>query len=162
MSITYDHYETPFGRIHLLSDGNGIRRVILLEAHWEEHQRIHGPIVRDQARCREAVKELDEYFDGKRKQFTVPLSYEGSEFYRSVWQALLKIPYGETRSYAEIAAEIRRPKACRAVGQANRRNPLPIFVPCHRVIGKDGGLTGYLGENLDIKQQLLKLEASNK
>ncbi len=162
MSIVYDHYETPFGRVHLLAGNDGIKSVILLEEHWEEYQRLKGPVMRDPGICRQAVKELDEYFCGKRKQFSVALSYEGTVFYKSVWQALQEIPYGETRSYAELAASIGRPRACRAVGQANRRNPLPIFVPCHRVIGKDGGLTGYLGEHLDIKQFLLRLEAMNK
>lgn len=104
-----------------------------------------------------AAAQIDEYFAGNRKVFDLPLQPEGSAFEKSVWEALRTIPYGETRSYGEIAKQIGSPKAFRAVGHANSRNPLSIVVPCHRVIGGDGKLTGYAG-GLDMKKALLLLE----
>jgi methylated-DNA-[protein]-cysteine S-methyltransferase len=104
-----------------------------------------------------ARRQLDEYFAGERREFELPLAPRGTEFERHVWQALCTIPFGETRSYAEIAAAIGRPAACRAVGRANGSNPLPIVVPCHRVIGSDGSLTGF-GGGLELKRFLLALE----
>ncbi|MEF3695400.1 MAG: methylated-DNA--[protein]-cysteine S-methyltransferase [Candidatus Cloacimonadota bacterium] len=102
-------------------------------------------------------QQLDEYFAGNRERFELPLCPQGTEFQKAVWQALSSIPYGQTRTYAQIAALIGKPKACRAVGMANHNNPLPILIPCHRVIGADGKLTGYAG-GLTIKQLLLDLE----
>lgn len=102
-------------------------------------------------------KELSEYFAGKRKVFTVPVSLSGTGFQLKVWQALTDIPYGETRSYGDIAKAIGSPNSCRAVGGANHNNPVSIIVPCHRVIGADGSLTGY-GGGLTIKRYLLRLE----
>jgi methylated-DNA-[protein]-cysteine S-methyltransferase len=104
-----------------------------------------------------AARELAEYFAGRRREFDVPVAGEGTEFQRKVWDALRRIPFGRTRSYSELAAEIGAPAACRAVGAANGRNPVPILVPCHRVIGKDGSLTGFaLG--LEFKRALLEIE----
>ena len=107
----------------------------------------------------QAERELEEYFAGRRTAFSVPLSMHGTPFQLEVWEALRAIPYGETRSYAALAAQIGRPRACRAVGMANHVNPLPILVPCHRVLGADGHLTGYAG-GLDVKKYLLKLEGA--
>ncbi len=104
-----------------------------------------------------AEQELAVYFAGKRKNFTFPYEARGTPFQKRVWEALTKIPYGEVRSYQEIARAVGNPKACRAVGMANHANPLPILVPCHRVIGKNGTLTGY-GGGLDMKKRLLALE----
>jgi methylated-DNA-[protein]-cysteine S-methyltransferase len=106
---------------------------------------------------REAGLQLTQYFNGRRRDFDLPLNLRGTTFQIDVWQALRAIPYGQTKTYGQIAAEIGRPKACRAVGMANNKNPLPIFIPCHRVIGADGSLTGY-GGGLTIKQKLLDLE----
>ena len=103
------------------------------------------------------MTELGEYFDGNRKAFDVPLDPQGTEFQQQVWQALLEIPYGQMASYAEVASAINKPKAVRAVGAANGRNPISILVPCHRVIGSNGSLTGYAG-GLPRKQWLLQLE----
>ncbi|MCM1532401.1 MAG: methylated-DNA--[protein]-cysteine S-methyltransferase [Bacteroides sp.] len=105
-----------------------------------------------------AIAQLDEYFAGKRKAFTIPLVFTGSEFQGKVWSELLKIPYGRTVSYAEVARRIGNPKAVRAVASANATNPISIFVPCHRVIGSNHKLTGY-GGGLEAKQELLSLEA---
>lgn len=108
----------------------------------------------------QAAQELNEYFRGERKEFSVPLAPMGTAFQARCWQALLAIPYGETRSYAQQAQMIGNAKACRAVGMANHQNPLPIFIPCHRVVGKGGRLTGYAG-GLSMKEQLLALERTN-
>lgn len=101
--------------------------------------------------------QLKEYLTGERKTFDLPLRPEGTEFQKKVWDALTAIPYGETRSYQEIAVQIGNPKACRAVGMANNRNPIPVIIPCHRVIGANKSLVGY-GGGLDIKVKLLEME----
>lgn len=101
--------------------------------------------------------ELDEYFRGRRRRFDIPLDIRGTAFEQDVWRAVSRIPYGQTRSYQDIAAAVGRPRALRAVGLANRRNPLPLVIPCHRVIGKQGQLTGYAG-GLPLKAELLALE----
>jgi O-6-methylguanine DNA methyltransferase len=105
------------------------------------------------------TRELEEYFDGERREFSFPLDLRGTEFQLACWQALLAIPYGETRSYADIARAVGRPQGFRAVGMANNRNPIAIVVPCHRVIASDGTLCGY-GGGLDIKRKLLELEGA--
>lgn len=115
-------------------------------------------LVHDPGRLEPYVRELQEYFQGSRRQFTVPLDLRGTPFQLSVWAALSEIPYGQTRTYAQIAQRIGKPRAVRAVGAANGCNPVAIVVPCHRVIGKDGSLVGYSG-GLDIKEDLLQLEA---
>jgi methylated-DNA-[protein]-cysteine S-methyltransferase len=109
---------------------------------------------------KEAIKQLDEYFNGTRKSFDLPLRPKGTLFMQSVYKALLKIPYGRTASYKDIAMAIGNEKACRAVGNANNKNPIAIIIPCHRVIGQNGKLVGYAG-GLEIKQALLSLENSN-
>jgi methylated-DNA-[protein]-cysteine S-methyltransferase len=107
-----------------------------------------------------AFRELEEYFAGARRDFDLPLNPHGTPFQRAVWNALLKIPYGQTRAYKDIALAVGRPKAYRAVGMANNRNPVAVFIPCHRVIGAGGQLVGY-GGGLDKKQYLLDLERRN-
>lgn len=107
----------------------------------------------------QAAEELTEYLAGRRRTFGLPLAPGGTPFQRQVWEALRAIPYGETRTYGQIAAALGRPKAVRAVGQANHRNPLPIFIPCHRVVGAGGALTGYAG-GLALKRALLALEGA--
>lgn len=106
---------------------------------------------------RQVLQELKEYFLGQRREFTVSLHQVGTPFQVRVWQELLRIPYANTRSYGEVAEKLDNPKGSRAVGLANSKNPIPVIVPCHRVIGKDGGLTGYAG-GLELKQELLRLE----
>jgi O-6-methylguanine DNA methyltransferase len=108
---------------------------------------------------RSYTKQLDEYFSGRRREFTFPLDLRGTDFQLACWQALLAIPYGETRSYADIARAVDKPNAFRAVGMANNRNPVAIVVPCHRVIASDGTLCGY-GGGLDVKRKLLELEGA--
>jgi methylated-DNA-[protein]-cysteine S-methyltransferase len=116
---------------------------------WQENPRS----------LREAARQLEEYFAGQRRDFELDLAPEGTPFQRRVWQALETIPYGETWSYGELARTIGKPSASRAVGAANGRNPISIFIPCHRVIGADGSLTGY-GWGTDIKARLLALEGA--
>ena len=112
-----------------------------------------------EAALRPYVRELEEYFAGRRREFSFPLDLRGTEFQVACWRALLKIPYGETRTYADIARAVNKPQGFRAVGMANNRNPVAIVVPCHRVIASDGTLCGY-GGGLDIKRKLLELEGA--
>lgn len=124
---------------------------------WVAKHFPQTPLNHDQERLAPYIVELDDYFRGKRQIFNFPLDLRGTEFQKDVWKALLNIPYGTTKSYSDIAIEINRPKAVRAVGAANGANPIPIVIPCHRVIGKDGSLTGFRG-GLELKKELLKLE----
>ena len=114
-------------------------------------------VIWDQSKTEEASNQLTQYFDGERSEFTLKLNPQGTEFQKQVWRALMDIPFGETRSYRDIAIQIGNLKAVRAVGAANGKNPLPIVAPCHRVIGSNGALTGYAG-GLDIKRKLLAHE----
>lgn len=114
-------------------------------------------MIKESSLIKNAYRQLVEYFNKQRKTFDLPLAPEGTEFQMKVWKALSDIPYGKTRSYKEIAIAIGNPKAVRAVGMANNKNPIPIIIPCHRVIGSDGKLVGY-GGGLEIKEYLLKLE----
>jgi methylated-DNA-[protein]-cysteine S-methyltransferase len=116
-----------------------------------------APRAEDAALLAEAARQLGEYFDGRRTEFDLPLALDGTPFQRTVWAELLRIPYGETVTYGELAERIGRPTAARAVGLANGRNPISIVVPCHRVVGATGGLTGY-GGGIDRKRQLLEWE----
>jgi methylated-DNA-[protein]-cysteine S-methyltransferase len=113
--------------------------------------------VTDVSANQETVAQLTEYFQGKRTHFDLPLDIEGTSFQKAVWAELLRIPYGETRSYGDIAKAIGRPGAARAVGMANHDNPLAVVIPCHRVVGRDGSLTGYAG-GVHLKAQLLSIE----
>ena len=146
-------YSSPVGQLTLVSNGEA-----LVELNFENgrYAKPAQPVGDDKV-LKQARRELDEYFAGKRKTFTVPVAPDGTEFQRKAWAALQKIPYGATRSYAQQAAAIGKPKAVRAVGAANGRNPVAIIIPCHRVIGADGGLTGF-GGGMACKQQLLDLE----
>ncbi len=116
--------------------------------------------VRETEIIKEARQQLEEYFSGRRKVFSISLAPQGTDFMKNVWQCLCEIPFGETRSYKDIAAAAGNPKASRAVGLANNRNPIPLFIPCHRVIGSNGKLTGYRG-GLETKHQLLEIEQNH-
>jgi len=151
MEKTYYSYETAFGELIIESDGNSITSI-----KTGNRKTSAGKGVADHPTDK-AAKQLDEYFAGKRACFDVPLNPHGTAFQRVVWQALCYIPYGETRSYKQIAQIIGNPNACRAVGMANNKNPVWIMIPCHRVIGANGNLTGY-GGGLEMKQKLLELE----
>lgn len=145
-------YATPVGDLWIGETGGAVSNVWFSEsdvpasALWKETETLTT-----------ASRQLGEYFAGTRKVFNVPLAPVGTDFQRGVWDALLEIPYGETRTYGQIAAVIGNPNASRAVGLANNRNPIPVLIPCHRVIGSDGKLVGY-GGGLEMKKRLLSLE----
>ena len=156
-TLTYDVMATPIGRLIVASDGVTISGVWMANAdpadeRWQERRGTD-------ALLSEARAELTAYFEARLREFTVPLAPNGTEFQRRVWSALTEIPYGTTISYAELARRVNNTAAVRAVGAANGRNPIPIIVPCHRVIGSDGSLTGF-GGGLDRKRWLLQHENS--
>jgi methylated-DNA-[protein]-cysteine S-methyltransferase len=148
-------YETELGLIGIAENGEAITNVF-----FEKENKANNCVQQETALLKAAGKQLMEYFIGSRKIFELPLAPEGTDFQKMVWKALLTIPYGETNSYKEIAEKIGNPKACRAVGMANNKNPISIFIPCHRVIGANGKLVGYAG-GLDIKEHLLGLEKTH-
>ena len=143
---------SPIGQITLAAENDALTHLRL-----PSEPVLEGGIARETPLLREAGKQLAAYFAGERREFALPLAPQGTPFQQSCWQELLQIPYGETRSYGQIARAIANPKACRAVGMANNRNPIAILIPCHRVIGAQGDLVGY-GGGLAIKQFLLNLE----
>ena len=143
-------YETDLGIIGIRDSNNAITEVFYSKSKINDHLK-ETPLIR------ECFNQLKEYFQGTRREFTIPIEAEGSEFQKKVWKALLDIPYGQTRTYKEIAIAIGNEKACRAVGMANNRNPISIIIPCHGVIGANGKLVGY-GGGLDIKEKLLNIE----
>lgn len=149
------YYETDAGAIGIAEDGHAITRLFF--GHLDPFSA--NAALRETNLLEHAAAQLQEYLQGKRKQFDLPLSPKGTPFQLQVWDALRNIPYGETRSYKEIAQAVNRPRAFRAVGMANNRNPIAILIPCHRVIGTDGGLVGY-GGGLSLKKQLLDLEGA--
>lgn len=155
----YKRMQTPVGTLMLVATDAGLAAIL-----WENDRpgrvRLNLADERpDHPVLLEAERQLGEYFAGRRRTFDLPLDVTGTPFQRAVWQALLTIPFGETRSYTEIAAQIGSPTAVRAVGAANGRNPLSIVAPCHRVIGASGALTGFAG-GLTVKAQLLTLEGA--
>ncbi len=141
--------DSPIGELTLVEEDGAISEVWFGGANGEPQ--TEAPLLL------KAKNQLDEYFAGKRREFDLPLNAKGTEFQRRCWRALCDIPYGETVTYGEQAVRIGSPKACRAVGMANHRNPISIIVPCHRVIGANGSLTGY-GGGLDVKAYLLEHE----
>jgi len=148
---------SPVGELTLVADANGLAAIL-----WENDRpgRVRlGPLTEapDHPLLVETERQLGEYFAGDRRRFDVPLSFAGTDFQKRVWGALLTIPFGETRSYGEVAAQIGKPGASRAVGAANGRNPISIIAPCHRVIGSTGKLTGFAG-GMEAKKYLLELE----
>ncbi len=154
-AIFYTTFGSPVGPLLLAGDSNALRLV-----SFESSKRSTPPRPdweQDKAPFAEVIRQLQAYFGGELKEFDLPLALEGTDFQLRVWKALRTIPYGETISYAQLAQCIGNPKAVRAVGLANGSNPIPIIVPCHRVIGSDGSLTGF-GGGLSTKKKLLELE----
>lgn len=144
-------YAMPQGRMTIVDGGGAVVRIGFGVLD------VEGSALSPTALTNEAATQLMEYFAGKRRTFSLPLSPKGTPFQKEVWQALSSIPYGQTRSYADIAAQVGRPKAFRAVGMANNRNPIPIVIPCHRVVGSSGDMVGY-AYGTKIKRYLLELE----
>lgn len=145
------YYDTVIGRIGIAEENGAITNILFGEAE------LPGAMIKETGTTVKAMLQLEEYFNGRREVFELPVSVKGTPFQESVWKALKTIPYGETRSYKDIAVQIGKSKACRAVGMANNKNPVPILIPCHRVIGSGGRLVGY-GGGLDIKRKLLAIE----
>ena len=161
MKLAFMYMPSPVGRLKLVATDSALVAVI-----WDNEnpkrvrqaelvEQLDHPILLD------AQQQLNEYFQGQRQTFELPLDFEGTEFQKKVWQALLNIPFGETRSYRQIAEQVGSPKAVRAVGAANGQNPISIIAPCHRVIGSGGKLVGFAG-GLDNKEILLQLEQQQK
>ena len=152
----YRYHPSPIGQLLLAGDEQGLHLLHMDSAHpWELNPAWQAA----SSQLDEVARQLDEYFANRRQRFDLRLAAKGTEFQRSVWQALVEIPYGTTTSYAELAKTIGRPKAIRAVGTANGANPIAVIVPCHRVIGSNGSLTGFAG-GLERKQLLLQLEGA--
>ena len=158
-TVYWHEIDSPVGRLLLAGDAEGLIHVGFQSGPRPTQRQ--GDWIADRKPFRAAIAQLEEYFAGKRRQFDLPLAPRGTEFQRRVWRALTEIPYGNTISYGELARRISKPSASRAVGLANGANPLPIIVPCHRVIGADGSLTGF-GGGLPIKRQLLALECAGE
>ena len=155
--MNYRYFDSPFGRILIAGDGESLqwlsftrgRQKATSLSKWTQNDR--------DAVLRETARQLDQYFAGKRKLFELPLDPPGTQFQRRVWRKLVAIPYGKTLSYSELARRVGKPEAFRAVGAANGQNPISVIIPCHRVLGKNGDLTGY-GGGLPLKRRLLELE----
>jgi len=154
----YCYFDTPIGELLLAGEDDALAMIGFPKGSMRRDP--ESDWIYNEKPLAEARRQLQEYFDGERKAFDLPLQLNGTEFQVSVLEALQNIPYGETVSYGEIAKRIGRPKAMRAVGAANGRNPIPIVVPCHRVIGSSGDMTGF-GGGIDTKEALLRLEAEN-
>lgn len=149
------YYETEIGPIGIAEEEGRITDIFFKER--ESIKDIDGAVVKETEQIKEAGRQIVEYLKGRRQEFDLPLEPRGTDFQKSAWNALLTIPYGEVRSYKQMAEQVGNPKACRAIGLANNRNPIAIVIPCHRVIGTNGKLVGY-GGGLDIKEHLLALE----
>jgi methylated-DNA-[protein]-cysteine S-methyltransferase len=147
--LSFGYYESPIGLTEIGATDYSVISLLFVE---ERKPEATSNVV-----CAEAIRQLAEYFEGTRKDFDLPLGFTGTEFQKQVWTELTAIPFGQTVSYGDLARSIGKPSAVRAVGAANGDNPIPIIVPCHRVIGSDGGLTGY-GGGLERKEWLLKHE----
>lgn len=154
-------HETPIGTLTLESDGSSLKAILFPGevSRYEGEIKNLRKLPQNHPVLSQVCAQLDEYFAGKRTVFDLPLKPDGTDFQKSVWRRLLSIPFGATTSYGELAKTLGKPKASRAVGAANGQNPLPIVVPCHRVIGSNGKLTGFAG-GLEVKKQLLELEGA--
>lgn len=160
MSLAYKMIDSPVGKLKLIASDKGLVAIL-----WESdspHRVRLGDLVADEQHpvLMESERQLGEYFAGKRKSFSIALDMRGTRFQKEVWEALLAIPFGETRSYGQLAKQLGNPRATRAVGDANGKNPLSIILPCHRVIGSSGKLTGFAG-GLETKAHLLSLEGKD-
>lgn len=150
--ISYYKYTTKIGEIYISADDNYVVGISFKKPEYKE---------KENTLTKMTFKQLEEYFEGKRKSFDIPIKITGTDFQKRVLKELLKIPYGETVTYKDIAKLIGNEKASRAVGMANNKNKIMFIIPCHRVIGKNGNLTGYAG-GLNLKKQLLEIEAKNR
>lgn len=154
-SIAYAHFDSPVGRLLIAGDGELLHLISFPSGSrtWHPEQEWR----KDEKPFKQAFKQLDQYFSGKRRGFDLPLHFAGTPFQNTIWKRLLKVPYGTTTTYRDLAIALGRPAASRAVGAANGANPFPIVVPCHRVLGSNGSLTGF-GGGVDVKRFLLAHE----
>lgn len=155
--IYYTRFETPFCEIIIAGNNLGITNLHLNTGHGKRKFTIDPRWQRNDNFFAEAKQQIDEYFSGKRTQFSLKLNPTGTDFQKAVWRELQNIPYGALATYKDIATNLGNPKACRAIGMANSKNPIPLIVPCHRVIGSNKKLTGF-AHGLEIKQKLIELE----
>lgn len=151
----YFTYSTQIGEITIAEENNAVTNICI-----SKQGAFKADVLKETETIKQAIFQLKEYLSGQRQSFELNLNPKGTEFQKKVWKALQNIPYGKTRTYKQVAEAIENPKSCRAVGMANNKNPIFIVIPCHRVIGADGSLTGY-GAGLPIKERLLKLEKNN-
>jgi O-6-methylguanine DNA methyltransferase len=163
--LFYSILDTSVGTLIIASSDHGLVRILLPhEDDADSTARLQelypvSTLVEHRERNQSVIDQLAEYFDGSRRTFSLPLEFRGTYFQRMVWKAVARVPFGQTRSYGEIAGEIGKPTACRAVGAANAANPIPIIIPCHRIIGSDGSMTGF-GGGIPLKIKLLSMENS--
>ena len=154
---------TPVGLLGIASSRKGLVRILLPDEKGQgtitrlNEAYSHTRLINSRWKTRKAVRQIQEYFAGTRSCFTLPLDLRGTGFQRSVWEVVSRVPYGEVRSYSDIARELGKPNAVRAVGSANKNNPLPIIIPCHRIVGATGAMTGY-GGGIPMKEELLRME----
>lgn len=158
-TLHYSQMDSPIGPLNVAVSDKGLVALEFDRGQFPPKKSKDLLWEKSPAKTKPFTRELDEYFAGKRREFSFALDLRGTPFQLQCWRALLAIPYGETRTYADIARAVRKPQAFRAVGMANNRNPLAIVVPCHRVIASDGTLCGY-GGGLDVKRKLLELEGA--
>jgi O-6-methylguanine DNA methyltransferase len=160
LTLYYSRMQSPIGGLVLGVSDDGLAIIEFDRGEFPKGRLAQSATwVESEERTAMAIQELREYFEGKRQEFTVQLDLRGTEFQKKCWRALLKIPYGKTRSYAQVARSVGCPQGFRAVGMANHDNPVPIIVPCHRVLNSNGELGGY-GGGLDVKRKLLELEGA--
>lgn len=162
-TIRYNDLMTPVGRLFVASSEKGLMRILFPAEEGADplatlrNESPDADLMEGQGENEPVCRQLEEYFEETRTEFQIPLDLRGTQFQKTVWNAVTRVPYGQTRSYAQIAGDIGNPGSVRAVGAANGANPVPIVIPCHRILGADGSLTGY-GGGIRVKRSLLVLE----
>lgn len=160
-NLYFHNLDTIIGNIFIVKSEKGLRSIEIIEEKWKDFSNKHK-LIENKDKCINEIIQLEEYFAGNRKEFDLTFDIKGTDFRNKVWMELLKIPYGEVKSYSDIAKAIGNEKAVRAIGQANKANPIPIIIPCHRVIGKNQKLIGYAGNHTDIQEKLINFERNNR
>ena len=160
-NLYFHNLDTIIGNIFIVKSEKGLRSIEIIEEKWKDFSNKHK-LIENKDKCINEIIQLEEYFAGNRKEFDLTFDIKGTDFRNKVWMELLKIPYGEVKSYSDIAKAIGNEKAVRAIGQANKANPIPIIIPCHRVIGKNQKLLGYAGSHTDIQEKLINFERNNR
>jgi len=160
-NLYFHNLETIIGNIFIIKSEKGLRSIEIIEEKWKDFSNKHK-LIENKDKCINEIIQLQEYFAGNRKEFDLVFDIKGTDFRNKVWMELLKIPYGEIKSYSDIAKAIGNEKAVRVIGQANKANPIPIIIPCHRVIGKNQKLLGYAGSHTDIQEKLINFERNNR